>query len=51
MESLSQKLGLEESEACALVGGARFEELTGGREGTASQLIGMLKARQRAARG
>lgn len=50
VESLSRKLGLEEPEACALVGCARFEELTGGRGGTASALIDALKARQRAAK-
>jgi len=50
VESLGRKLALDESEACALVGCARFEELTGGRGGTASALIDLLKARQRAAK-
>ncbi len=40
---LAKKKGLNEAAACALVGCASLEELTGGPGGTASRLITMLK--------
>lgn len=41
--SLATELGLGEEEACGLVGAESFSELTGGKDGTGSQLIDRLK--------
>jgi DNA-binding MarR family transcriptional regulator len=49
IEDLAEEAGLDESEACALVGAERYAELTGGQEGTASRLIETLKERNREA--
>jgi DNA topoisomerase-1 len=43
--SLAKKKGINEATACALVECASFDELTGGRSGTASRLITILKTR------
>jgi DNA topoisomerase-1 len=40
---LVKKLGLDEASACALVGAMSYEELTGGKSGTASKLIDLLR--------
>jgi len=45
IDGLREQVGISEEEAAALVGVAGLEELTGGREGTASALIEVLKAR------
>ncbi|CAN5806613.1 hypothetical protein BH23GEM11_BH23GEM11_01810 [soil metagenome] len=45
VEGLVEQTGISEAEAAALVGVASLEDLTGGREGTASALIEVLKAR------
>ena len=45
VDGLCEQLGLTGEEAAALVGLASLEELTGGREGSASELIEILKAR------
>ena len=47
LTDLAQKAGLSEAEACGRVGATRFDELTGGREGTASRLITQLKGEAR----
>lgn len=43
LRDLVKRAGLTEAEACARVEAADFASLTGGREGTASRLIGLLK--------
>ena len=43
IENLASTLELNESAACELVELERFEELTGGKSGTASSLIGKLR--------
>jgi DNA topoisomerase IA len=45
VEDLAKQLELTEADATGLVGVASFDELTGGREGTASELIEALKSR------
>lgn len=45
IEGLREQAGLSESEAATLVGLSSLEELTGGREGSASALIEVLKER------
>lgn len=45
IESLREQAGMSEQEAAALVELASLEELTGGREGTASRLIDLLQER------
>jgi len=42
-QSLAESLELDEKSACNLVGVSKFEELSGGKVGTASQLIGLLR--------
>jgi len=42
-KSLAESLEIDESSACGLVGASNFSELTGGKSGTASDLIGQLK--------
>ena len=42
-KSLAESLEIDESSACGLVGASNFSELTGGKSGTASALIGQLK--------
>lgn len=42
-QSLAESLELNEKSACDLVGVSKFEELSGGKAGTASQLIGLLR--------
>jgi len=42
-QSLAESLELNEKSACDLVGVSNFEELSGGKAGTASQLIGLLR--------
>jgi hypothetical protein len=42
-QGLAESLELDEKSACNLVGISKFEELTGGKSGTASQLIGLLR--------
>ena len=42
-KSLAESLEMNESSACGLVGVSNFNELTGGKSGTASDLIGQLK--------
>ena len=42
-QSLAESLELDEKSACKLVGASKFEELSGGKSGTASQLIGALR--------
>ena len=42
-QSLAESLELDEKSACKLVGASKFEELSGGKAGTASQLIGALR--------
>ena len=46
IKRLAGKLGLDEGEACALSGAESYSTLTGGRGGTASELIEILMARQ-----
>ena len=43
IESMANGAELSETDACALVGVANYAELTGGRKGTASKLIGELQ--------
>lgn len=43
VRDLAERAGLNETEACALVGSDRYEELTGGQDGTASELIERLQ--------
>jgi hypothetical protein len=43
VQSLAESLEMDESSACALVGASNFSDLTGGKSGTASDLIGQLK--------
>ena len=43
VQSLAESLEMDESSACALVGASNFNDLTGGKSGTASDLIGQLK--------
>ena len=43
VQSLVESLEMDESSACELVGVSNFSELTGGKSGTASDLIGQLK--------
>lgn len=45
VDGLCEQLGLNGEQAAALVGLASLDELTGGREGSASELIEVLKAR------
>jgi len=45
IDGLVEQTGIPEAEAAALVGVASLEDLTGGREGTASELIEVLKTR------
>jgi len=42
-KSLAESLEMDESSACELVGVSNFSELSGGKSGTASDLIGQLK--------
>ena len=42
-KGLAESLEIDESSACGLVGASNFSELTGGKSGTASDLIGQLK--------
>ncbi|RZD38837.1 MAG: type I DNA topoisomerase [Methanobacteriota archaeon] len=42
-QSLAESLELNEKSACNLVDVSKFEELSGGKAGTASQLIGLLR--------
>ncbi len=49
IRSLADDLSLSEADAAALVDAASLDELTGGREGTASQLIDLLQERTREA--
>jgi len=42
-KSLAESLDMDESSACGLVGASNFSELTGGKSGTASDLISQLK--------
>jgi DNA topoisomerase-1 len=44
---LAKKTGLDEAGACALVGLRSYAELSGGKDGTASALIDVLRARQK----
>ncbi|MBE27909.1 MAG: hypothetical protein CMB06_02205 [Euryarchaeota archaeon] len=44
-KSLAESLEMDESTACKLVGLSNFNELTGGKSGTASDLIGNLKGK------
>mgnify|MGYP001271918858 CR=1 FL=1 len=44
-KSLAESLEMDESAACELVGLSNFSELTGGKSGTASELIGNLKGK------
>ncbi len=46
--SLAEKAGLSEADACGRVGAEGYAALTGGRDGTASQLITALKRERRA---
>ncbi len=43
VQSLAESLEMDESSACGLVGVSNFSNLTGGKSGTASDLIGQLK--------
>lgn len=43
IQDLADKADLDEAEVCALVGSDSYEELTGGRDGTASELLERLK--------
>lgn len=45
IQDLAEEAGLGEAEACGLVGEESYEALTGGQEGTASELIEVLKER------
>jgi DNA topoisomerase-1 len=47
IERLMGELGVDEAEAASLVGIASFSDLTGGRDGTASALIAVLRARKK----
>ena len=49
IEGLIEKVGIPEAEAAALVDAASLDDLTGGREGSASALIDALAARLEAA--
>jgi hypothetical protein len=44
IDDLAQKAGLDESSACALVGAKSYSELGGGKGGTASKLIDLLRS-------
>jgi len=44
---LAKKAGLDEAGACALVGVSAYEELNGGKGGTASALIDVMRANQK----
>ena len=43
IKSLAENLEMSESQACKLVSISNFEELSGGKSGSASNLIGKLK--------
>jgi len=45
VDGLKEQLGLTDEEAAGLVGLGSLDELTGGREGSASALIELLKAK------